>query len=162
MSDELYFVVVPKRLATNLHKSTDQNLGRSSLHHNSCLRHLRNLWLISLGPRQTKDRRTSIVNGALQFNIERSVIGLDFGGDGNVATVVRDPQCELTLFMIDQTIRSEKIWFNSKRIDASQYGLQLLLLKNPNRYPVNFAAISDEDFEALSQVQWLSSNEIDR
>jgi len=75
------------RIATNQAPSCQENFNHSVA------------WLVAT--RQAKAYRTLVVNRFLEFYVKRTVVRLDPGGNRNVAVVSRNPQCELTLLIID-------------------------------------------------------------
>ena len=91
-----------------------------------------------------------IVNRSLQLYIERSVIGLDPGGDWNMSFVIGDPQREPSFFVFDETVRPEQVRLNSKSSDSSKNSLHLLPLDNLNWYAVDLTAIANKNFEGFA------------
>src|SRR5678815_1674806 len=100
------------------------------------------------------DRR--IVDGALELDIKRSVVGFYASANRNTPFVVSYPDTKLALLVIDQTVWAKHIRFQAKRISSSQNRLHLLSLDDVNRYTVNTAAFGNEYFESFPNLQRLS------
>src|SRR6476659_8790725 len=97
-----------------------------------------------------------------ELDVEGAVIRFDAAADRNVSRVLSDPNGELALLVINQSLWSKKLGVHAQRIDAAEHCIQSLLLDHLDRNGVDAPAVTNIDVEALADFERLRTNEIDR
>src|SRR5262245_33678159 len=106
--------------------------------------------------------RRRIVDHALEFDVESSVISLDAAADRNVSRIGSHPDRKLTFLCVDESLWSKQFGIDSQHVNATKHRLHSLLFDDRDRNLVNLPAVADVDLETLADLERLRADEIDR